>query len=57
MTKQTDRHSDDTKVVAIRLPTEDYYQLLELIQNSPLPHDTVGGYLLWLVNTQGLRRR
>ncbi len=52
-----DRHSDKSRVISIRISTADYYQLLELTQRSPLGHDTVGGYLLWLIQTQALRRR
>jgi len=57
MSKQTDRHSDDTKVISVRLSLADYYQLLELTKNSPRGHDSVGGYLAWLIETQALRRR
>lgn len=55
--KTKDRHSSDTVVISIRIDTGDYYQLLELIARSPLPHDSVGGYLLWLIQTEALRRR
>lgn len=57
MDKQKDRHSDVTIVISIRLDTEDYYQLIELIARSPLPHHTIGGYVSWLIQTQALRQR
>jgi len=57
MSPQKDRHSDDTVVIAVRVSKETYYLLLELTQSSPLGHDTVGGYLGWLIDTQALRRR
>ncbi len=57
MATQKDRHSDDTVVIAIRIPRESYYQLLQLIMSSPRGHDTIGGYIGWLIDTQALRRR
>ncbi len=52
-----DRHKDGSRVIAMRVSAEVYDRLLLLIANSPLPHDTVGGYCRWLVETQALRRR
>jgi len=53
-----DRHNKAvSRVVAIRISTEKYMYLQELIANSPLPHDTVGGYIAWLLDTQVFRKR
>lgn len=53
-----DRHNRDvSRVVSIRISTHRYLQLLDLIANSPLPHDTVGGYLAWVLETQVFRKR
>lgn len=54
---QQDRHGTSSKVVSIRIPIETYVRLHELIANSPLPHDTVGGYIAWLILNQALRKR
>ena len=52
-----DRHTPATHVISVRIPTVVYHELLELIANSPRPHDTVGGYIRWLITTQALRKR
>ncbi len=53
-----DRHNKDlTRVVAIRIPTERYNTIVNLIANSPLPHNTVGGYIAWILETQVFRKR
>ncbi len=52
-----DRHKDGSRVIAIRVSAVIYDRLVQLIANSPLPHDTVGGYCRWLVETQALRSR
>ncbi len=53
-----DRHNKAvSRVVAVRITTRDYMQLHEIIANSPLPHDTVGGYIAWLLKTQAFRKR
>lgn len=53
-----DRH-DPTRshVISIRVSKEVYNHLQLLIARSPLPHDTVGGYLVWLIHKQALRKR
>ncbi len=52
-----DRHKDDSKVISVRITGEAYDRLVELIGRSPLPHDTVGGYLVWLIQEQAFRKR
>lgn len=53
-----DRHDKAvSRVISVRVRTETFGKLEELIANSPLPHDTVGGYLCWLIETQALRKR
>lgn len=56
-TKNPDRHVDGSRVVSIRLRNDRYNELAEIIANSPLPHDTVGGYIAWLLETQVFRKR
>ncbi len=55
--KNPDRHTDRSIVIAVRLSYDEVRILKELIGNSPLPHDTIGGYLKWLIRTQALRKR
>ncbi len=55
--RNPDRHKDRSIVVAVRLSYDEVRILKDLIANSPLPHDTIGGYLKWLIRTQALRRR
>ncbi len=55
--KQKDRHSDQTHVISIRVTTAVYYELYELIQRSPRTHDSIAGFIAWLIETQALRRR
>jgi len=52
-----DRHKDGSGVIAVRLPGDQIDQLKELIARSPLPHDTVGGYIAWVLRTQVFRKR
>ncbi len=54
-----DRHKDDSKVVTLRLSKELYDRLAAAMGNarSPRPHDTVGGYIKWLIETQYVRKR
>ncbi len=55
--RNPDRHKDKSIVIAVRLSFDEVRILKELIANSPLPHDTIGGYLKYLIRTQALRRR
>jgi len=51
-----DRHTD-SRVISIRVSSVVYHHLEEMIRNSPRTHDTIGGYLKWVVETQLLRKR
>ncbi len=55
--KNPDRHKDGSIVIAVRLSFDEVRMLKELTANSPLAHDTLGGYLKWLIRTQALRKR
>jgi len=52
-----DRHKDGSRVIAVRLDAATYAKLQELVANSVVNHDTLGGYVRWLIATQALRRR
>ncbi len=54
-----DRHKDGSRVVTIRMSAE-MYERLDLARynnRTPRPHDSVGAYVKWLVETQLLRKR
>lgn len=51
-----DRHKN-SRVISVRVDEVVYQRLLELIARSPLPHDTVGGYVRWLIEHEALRSR
>jgi len=50
-----DRHKDGSKVVAVRIPMATYEALIETMGRSPLTHDTVGGYIAWLIDRRSHR--
>lgn len=54
-----DRHKDGSHTVTLRLSNAVYERLTIAMYNnrSPRPHDTVGGYIKWLIETQFLRQR
>ncbi len=54
-----DRHKDGSIVVHLRLSDDTFHRLAVALGNarSPQPHDTVGGYIKWLIETQFLRKR
>ncbi len=52
-----DRHRDGSRVISIRLDSVVYDHLVHLMHNSPRTHDTLGGYVRWLIETQALRKR
>lgn len=54
-----DRHKDGSRTITLRISAE-LYDRLDLAKDnnrSPQPHDTVGGYIKWLLDTQFLRKR
>ena len=54
-----DRGHTNTRTITIRITLEDYDRLDRMKDNnrSPQPHDTVGGYIKWLIATQAFRPR
>jgi len=53
-----DRHTSG-RVVTIRMTDEMYDRLEVAMHNNktPRPHDTVGAYIKWLIETQLMRQR
>ena len=56
---QTDRHKDGSRTVTLRLSAELYARLETARSNArtPRPHDTVGAYIKWMLETQFSRQR
>lgn len=54
-----DRHKDGSRTITLRISQELFERLDQARGNarSPRPHDTVGGYVKWLIETQFLRQR
>lgn len=54
-----DRHKDGSRTVTLRL-SEDLYDHLDIARQNnrtPRPHDTVGAYIKWLIETSFERKR
>ncbi len=54
-----DRGHADSRTVTLRI-SQELYEHLDLARTnnrSPRPHDTVGGYIKWLLETQFVRKR
>ncbi len=56
---QQDRHNDGSRTITLRVSQELYDRLDVAKHNNrtPRPHDTVGAYIKWLLETQFLRIR
>ncbi len=54
-----DRHKDGSRTVTLRISAELYEHLDTAKQNNrtPRPHDTVGAYIKWLIETSFERKR
>ncbi len=54
-----DRHADGTRTITLRVSGELYnrLQIARFNNRSPRPHDTVGSYVKWFLETQFLRKR
>ncbi len=55
--RNPDRHKDGSRIISVRVDAETYERLQVLIGNNRRPHDTVGGFVRWLIETQALRKR
>ncbi len=54
-----DRHKDGSRTITLRISGELYNRLDKARHNNrtPRPHDTVGAYVKWFLDTQFLRER
>jgi len=54
-----DRHADGTRTITLRVSGKLYnrLQIARFNNRSPRPHDTVGSYVKWFLETQFLRKR